>query len=184
MSSHSQHHMMICACAGSETGPRCVCVCVCVGQWGEADQGVCVTVAWWTIAREQYVGQGLALANLSWPEPWLGVLNFCMHDQWHWIKKRGERQRHGGGEGMSCETCGRKKGQGEVEQKRRNNRTVITPIIRPSIKSRLMHERNVNAKWTMKEIVVLQKLWLTCFIGLKSSPFGITHRSSLCGKEV
>lgn len=82
--------MMICACAGvrSETGRR-VFVCMAVGgsQWGEADQGEGVTVAWWTIAREQYVGQGLALANLSWLEPWLGVLNFCMHDQWHWIKK-------------------------------------------------------------------------------------------------
>lgn len=48
-------------------------------------------MAWWTIAREQYVGQGLALANLSRLEPWLGVLNFCMHDQWHWIKKKRER---------------------------------------------------------------------------------------------
>lgn len=99
--------MMTSECAGSETGRRvfacicahvCVCVCVAVGggQWGEGNQGEDVTVASWTTVREQYVGQGLALANLSWLEPWLGVLNFCMHDQWHWIKKRGERQRRGG----------------------------------------------------------------------------------------
>lgn len=42
-----------------------------------------VSVACWTMAREQYVGQGLTLANLSWLELLLGVLSFCMHDQWH-----------------------------------------------------------------------------------------------------
>lgn len=78
----------MCLCAFWD-GPRGICVHVSGGsQWGEGDQGEGVTVAWWTIAREQYVGQGLALASLSWLEPWLGVLNFCMHDQWHWIKKR------------------------------------------------------------------------------------------------
>lgn len=100
--------MMICAPAGAEMGRSVfVCVCVAVGgggrQWGETDQGEGVTVVCWTIAREQYVGQGLALANLSWLEPWLGVLNFCMHDQWHWIKKRGERQRRGGKGGNKLE---------------------------------------------------------------------------------
>lgn len=40
-------------------------------------------MACWTMAREQYVGQGLTLANLSWLELRLGVLNFCMRDQWH-----------------------------------------------------------------------------------------------------
>ena len=83
--------MMICARAGAEMGRSvflCVCVCMCVWQWGGASEGrqirgEGVTVVCWTIAREQYVGQGLALANLSWLEPWLGVLNFCMHDQWH-----------------------------------------------------------------------------------------------------
>lgn len=71
----------------------CVCVrrgqrermCVPVGgsTRGQANQGEGVTVACWTMAGEQYVGQGPALANLFWPESQLGVLNFCMHDQWH-----------------------------------------------------------------------------------------------------
>lgn len=72
---------MLCACAESETGRR-LCMSVCVSKV-KVERGEGVTVACWTIVSEQNVGQGLPLANLSWLQPRLGVLNFCMHDQWH-----------------------------------------------------------------------------------------------------
>lgn len=102
---------MICACAGSEMGRGGF---VCVWQWlwvggcwvsEERQVRGRVWLAWRTIAREQYVGQGLALANLSWLEPWLGVLNFCMHDQWQWIKKR-EREEKDSSVGEGKEQVG------------------------------------------------------------------------------
>lgn len=69
-------------------GPRAVCVHVC--QWGEADQGEGVTVALWTMAREQYVGQGLALANLSGLEPWLHGRAGFLH-AWSMAPDKNER---------------------------------------------------------------------------------------------
>lgn len=78
-------------------GPQGVCVCVAGG--GQQGQEECVTVAWWTMEREQYVGQGLALTDLSRLEPRLGVLNFCMHDQWCWMKKERRKTAAGWGRG-------------------------------------------------------------------------------------
>lgn len=51
------------AARGGKSGGGCDCGLV---DHGEA-----------TVCRTE-----LALVNLSWREPWLGVLTFCMHDQW------------------------------------------------------------------------------------------------------
>lgn len=56
--------MMTHECAGFKTKLLCVCVAVVVeeegsgrGQQGKANQGEGATVAWWTMARQQYLGQ-------------------------------------------------------------------------------------------------------------------------------
>lgn len=73
-------------------------MCVCIAGGGGKSGGGCdcglVDHSEGTVCRT-----GLAPANLSWREPRLGVLNFCMHDQWHWIKKK-ELEGGRGGSGM------------------------------------------------------------------------------------